>query len=99
MMKNEKKENIKEAIRNGKIVRSLGGFVITTEQSDKLGSDWIVYSLNDIVVKKDYIEQENPVGTSAENPIIYKEGIPLINNAYYSVDGVIKVWMEEWVDW
>ena len=50
-------------------------------------------------VRKDYIEQDNPVGTSAENPIPYSEGVPLINNAYYLVDGVIKVWMEEWVDW
>lgn len=55
--------------------------------------------MNDVEVRKDYIEQENPVGTSAENPIPYSEGVPLINNAYYLVDGVIKVWMEEWVDW
>ena len=40
-----------------------------------------------------------PVGTSAENPIEYADGVPLINNAYYRVDGKIKVYMDGWVDW
>ena len=49
---------------------------------------------------REYSEQENPVGASAENPIPYTEGeTPLINNAFYLVDGAVKVWMEEWVDW
>ena len=39
------------------------------------------------------------VGTSADNPIEYTEGVPLINNAFYRVDGVIKVYMDGWVDW
>ena len=42
---------------------------------------------------KDYVEQAKPVGTSADNPIEYTEGVPLINNAFYRVDGVIKVHM------
>ena len=50
-------------------------------------------------VRKDYVEQENPVGTSADNPIEYTGGVPLINNAFYRVDGVIKVYMDGWVDW
>ena len=45
-----------------------------------------VDAVNDVVVRKDYIEQENPVGTSADNPIEYTEGTPLINNAFYRKD-------------
>ncbi len=98
-MTTEKLSAVKGAVKDGKLVQAAGGITQHTEQSDKLGFDWRVTSVNDVVVRKDYIEQENPVGTSAENPIPYSEGVPLINNAYYLVDGVIKVWMEEWVDW
>lgn len=61
--------------------------------------DWKVYSVNDVVVRKEYIAQTVPVGTSADNPIDYTDGMPLINNAYYRVDGKIKVYMDGWVDW
>ena len=98
-MNSEKMNAIKGAIRDGKMVQAAGGITISTELSDKLGFDWTVYSVNDVVVRKDYIEQENPVGTSAENPIEYAEGVPLINNAYYRKDGKIYVWMGEWVAW
>lgn len=81
------------------LVQTLGGFTYTTTQSDKLGYDWRNTILNDVVVAREYVEQPDALGTSADNPIIYTEGTPLINNAFYSVDGVIKVWMEEWVDW
>lgn len=99
MMTTEKLIAMKGAIRDGKLVQAAGGITVTTEQSDKLGFNWRVTSVNDVAVRKEYIEQENPVGTSAENPIEYAEGVPLIDNAYYRVDGVIKVWMGEWVDW
>lgn len=99
MMKNEKLNLMKEAIRNGKLVQSLGGITETVEQSDKLGYNWVNTTINDVVVKREYVEQENPVGTSADNPIEYVEGIALINNAFYLVDGEIKIWMEEWVNW
>lgn len=99
MMTTEKLNAVKSAVKDGKLVQAAGGIAQHTEQSDKLGFDWKIYSVNDVVVRKDYIEQENPVGTSAENPIEYTEGTPLINNAFYRVDGVIKVWMDEWVDW
>lgn len=99
MMKTEKLDAMKAALKDGKIVQGMGGVVITEEQSDKLGFDWKIVSVNDVVVRREYIEQENPVGTSAENPIVYTEGVPLINNAYYRKDGEIFVWMEEWVKW
>ena len=81
------------------MVQAAGGIAATMQQSDKLGSDWKVYSVNDVVVRKEYIAQAVPVGTSADNPIDYSDGVPLINNAYYRVNGKIKVWMDEWVDW
>ena len=99
MMTTEKLSAVKGAVRDGKLVQAAGGITVTEEQSDKLGFDWKIVSVNDVVVRKEYIEQTTPVGTSAENPIEYADGVPLINNAYYLVDGVIKVWMEEWVDW
>ena len=98
-MNSEKLTAIKGAIKDGKMVQAAGGITISTEQSDKLGFDWTVYSVNDVVVRKEYVAQANPVGTSAENPIEYADGVPLINNAYYRKDGKIYVWMGEWVEW
>lgn len=98
-MKTEKLNAIKGAIKDGKMVQAAGGITVTRGQSDKLGFDWAIYSVNDMIVRKDYIEQADPIGTSADKPIDYSEGVPLINNAYYRVNGKIKVWMDEWVDW
>ena len=99
MMQTEKLNAIKGAITDGKLVRAAGGITQRTEQSDKLGFDWRIFTVNDVDVRKDYVEQANPVGTSADNPIEYTEGVPLINNAFYRVAGVIKVYMDGWVDW
>ena len=98
-MQTEKLNAIKGAIKDGKLVQAAGGIAIATEQSDKLGFNWTVYSVNDVVVRKEYVAQENPVGTSAENPIEYEDGVPLINNAYYRKNGKIYVWMGEWAEW
>ena len=98
-MNSEKLTAIKGAIKDGKMVQAAGGIAIATEQSDKLGFNWTVYSVNDVVVRKEYVAQENPVGTSAENPIEYEDGVPLINNAYYRKNGKIYVWMGEWAEW
>lgn len=92
-------DDLKGAITDGKLVQAAGGITQRMEQSDKLGFDWRIFTVNDVDVRKDYVEQENPVGTSADNPIEYTEGVPLINNAFYRVDGVIKVYMDSWVDW
>ena len=98
-MNSEKLTAIKGAIKDGKMVQAAGGIAIATEQSDKLGFNWTVYSVNDVVVRKEYVAQENPVGTSAENPIEYEDGVPLITTAYYRKNGQIYVWMSEWVEW
>ena len=90
--------DLRQKVIDGEMVQAAGGITIATEQSDKLGYDWKVYTVNDIVVRKDYVAQENPTGT-LENPIVYTEGTPLINNAYYLKDDKLYVWMDEWVEW
>ena len=97
-MNSEKLIAIKGAIKDGKMVQAAGGISVTQEQSDKLGYDWTVYTVNDVAVRKEYVAQTNPTGTK-DNPIEYAEGVPLINNAYYRKDGKICVWMGEWVEW
>ena len=79
-------------------VQALGGIKSETVQSDKLGFDWRNIYVGDVLVRQEYIEQEHPTGT-VDNPIVYAEGVPLINNAYYLKDGALYVWMEEWVAW
>lgn len=94
----EKMNAIKGAIRDGKMVQAAGGISMTRGQSDKIGFDWVTYTVNDMAVCKEYVAQDNPTGTK-ENPIDYAEGVPLINNAYYRKGGKIYVWMGEWVEW
>ena len=79
-------------------VQALGGIKSEKVQSDKIGFDWRNIYVGDVLVRQEYIEQEHPTGT-VDNPIVYAEGVPLINNAYYLKDGVLYVWMEEWVKW
>lgn len=93
-MTREKLEAMAEAIRNGRLVEQAGGIRTETEQSDKLGFDWKNIYVNDILVRREYIEQEHPVGT-ADSPIEWKEGMSLIQNAYYTHEGETRVWMGE----
>ncbi len=79
-------------------VQALGGIKSETVQSDKIGYDWHNIYVGDVLVRQEYVEQEHPTGT-VDNPIVYAEGVPLINNAYYLKDGVLYVWMEDWVKW
>lgn len=100
-MQNEKLALAKEIGEKIRILADL--LTVERTQSDKLGSDWNCVYLgsgsNKQLLRQEYVEQENPVGTSANNPIVYTDGTPLIDNAFYLVDGEIKVWMNEWVDW
>ena len=93
-MTQDKLEKLKAAIKDGKLVQAAGGITEAVMQSDKLGFDWRIYSVNDVVVRKDYVEQEVKAGT-ADNPIAWASGMPLIQNAYYTHGGEIKVWMGE----
>ena len=90
-MTTDKLNQIKKFITDGRMVERAGGISVAVEQSDKLGFDWNIYSVNGIVVRKDYVAQETTMGT-ADNPIVWKDGATAYPNFYYTKDGVRKVW-------
>lgn len=102
-MTETKLTQIKSAIADGKLVQAAGGITSTLTQSDKLGFDWKNIYVNDILVRQEYVEQAVKRGT-ADNPIAWEPDMPLIQNAYYTHGGEIKVWMgaagvkAEWTD-
>lgn len=91
-------EKIKSDHATATTIDECGGLSTTQTQSDKLGYDWINVFVGETLVRQEYVEQENPAGTE-DNPIVYAEGVPLINNAYYLKDGKVYVYMEGWVEW
>lgn len=93
-MTETKLAQMKAAITDGKLVQAAGGITSTVTQSDKLGFDWRNTYVNDILVRQEYIEQAVKYGT-ADNPIVWKTGMSLIQNAYYTNNGETKVWMGE----
>lgn len=93
-MTEAKLAQVKKAITDGKLVQAAGGITTTITQSDKLGYDWKNFFVNDIPVRREYIEQAVKAGTT-DNPIAWKPDMPLIQSAYYTHNGEIKVWMGE----
>lgn len=91
-MTENKLNQIKSAIADGKLVQAAGGIVSTVTQSDKLGFDWKNIYVNDVLVRQEYVEQEIKRGT-ADNPILWESDMQLIQNAYYTHGGETKVWM------
>lgn len=93
-MTEAKLAQVKKAITDGKLVQAAGGITENVTQSDKLGYDWRNIYVNKILVRQVYVEQAVKAGTS-DNPIVWKSGMSLIQNAYYTNNGEIKVWMGE----
>lgn len=93
-MTEAKLAQVKKAITDGKLVQEAGGITTTVTQSDKLGYDWRNIYVNKILVRQEYVEQAVKAGTT-ENPIVWKAGMSLIQNAYYTHNGETKVWMGE----
>lgn len=91
-MTEAKLAQVKKAITDGKLVQAAGGITTTVTQSDKLGYDWRNTYVNKILVRQVYVEQAVKAGT-ADNPIVWKAGMSLIQNAYYTNNGETKVWM------
>lgn len=91
-MTEAKLAQVKKAITDGKLVQSAGGITEDVTQSDKLGYDWRNIYVNKILVRQVYVEQDVKAGT-ADNPIVWAAGMALIQNAYYTHNGEIKVWM------
>ena len=93
-MTTDKLNQIKKSITDGRMVARAGGISVAVEQSDKLGYDWRNIYVNKILVRQVYVEQAVKAGT-ADNPIVWKPGMSLIQNAYYTNNGETKVWMGE----
>lgn len=93
-MTEAKLAQVKKAITDGRLVQAAGGIASTVTQSDKLGFDWKNFFVNDVLVRREYVEQAVKAGT-ADNPIVWKAGMSLIQNAYYTNNGETKVWMGE----
>ena len=93
-MTQDKLEKLKTAIKDGKLVQASGGITENVTQSDKLGYDWSNIYVNKILVRQVYVEQAVKAGT-ADNPIAWEPDMQLIQNAYYTYNGEIKVWMGE----
>lgn len=91
-MTEAKLAQVKKAITDGKLVQAAGGITEDMTQSDKLGYDWRNTYVNKILVRQVYVEQAVKAGTS-DNPIVWKSGMSLIQNAYYTHNGETKVWM------
>ena len=91
-MTEAKLAQVKKAITDGKLVQAAGGITEDVTQSDKLGYDWRNIYVNKILVRQVYVEQAVKAGTS-DNPIVWKSGMSLIQNAYYTHNGETKVWM------
>jgi hypothetical protein len=91
-MTEAKLAQVKKAITDGKLVQAAGGITTTVTQSDKLGFDWKNFFVNDVPVRREYVEQAVKAGT-ADNPIHWQPAMPLIQNAYYTHNGETKVWM------
>lgn len=91
-MTEAKLAQVKKAITDGKLVQAAGGITEDVTQSDKLGFDWKNIYVNKILVRQVYVEQAVKAGT-ADNPIVWKPDMLLIQNAYYAYNGETKVWM------
>lgn len=88
----EYNRSVKRAREIEAIVNDAGGLKRTIIQSDKLGFDWKRTYVNDILVKSEYIAQDNPQGTES-TPIAWEEGMELYQNFFYIHENVRKVWM------
>lgn len=76
----------RKKVVQGEQVEKLGGITEKVEQSDKIGFDWHNYYVGDKLVKSEYVEQDNPIGTQ-NNPFEWTTGMRLILNGYYTYGG------------
>ena len=85
-MKRSEAMAYRNKVVQGETVEKLGGITEKIEQSDKIGFDWHNYYVGDKLVKSEYVEQDNPIGT-ADNPFEWTPGMRLIPNGYYTYGG------------
>lgn len=85
-MKRSEAKAYRNKVIQGEQIEAVGGIKEEFVQSDKIGFDWRNYYVNKILVRSDYVKQENPVGV-ADNPFEWSPGMKLILNGYYTYGG------------
>ena len=85
-MKRSEAKAYRNKVIQGEQIEAVGGIKEEFVQSDKIGFDWRNYYVNKILVRSDYVKQENPVGV-ADNPFEWSPGMKLILNGYYTYNG------------
>ena len=85
MTRNEAKA-LRNTVIQGKMAEVCGGIVQKKEQSDKYGYDLDTYYIGNEIIKKHYVKKNKNKGT-ADNPINYKIGMPVIEKLYYKYKG------------
>ena len=85
MTRNEAKA-LRNTVIQGKMAEVCGGIVKKKEQSDKVGYDLDTYYIGNEIIKKHYVKKNKKKGT-ADNPINYKIGMPVIEKLYYKYKG------------
>ena len=85
MTRNEAKA-LRNTVIQGKMAELCGGIVKKKEQSDKYGYDLDTYYIGNEIIKKHYVKKNKNKGT-ADNPINYKIGMPVIEKLYYKYKG------------
>lgn len=85
-MKRSEAKAYRNKVIQGEQIEAVGGIKEEFVQSDKIGFDWRNYYVNKILVRSDYVKQENPVGV-ADNPFEWSPGMRLILNGYYTYGG------------
>lgn len=85
MTRNEAKA-LRNTVIQGKMAEVCGGIVKKKEQSDKYGYDLDIYYIGNEIIKKHYVKKNKNKGT-ADNPIKYKIGMPVIKKLYYKYKG------------
>ena len=85
MTRNEAKA-LRNTVIQGKMAELCGGIVKKKEKSDKYGYDLDTYYIGNEIIKKHYVKKNKNKGT-ADNPINYKIGMPVIEKLYYKYKG------------
>lgn len=85
-MKRSEAKKYRDKVVQAERLEQLGGMSETIEQSDKIGYDWHCFRIGDVIVNREYVKQENPIGTK-DNPFEWEKGMSLVLNGFYSYKG------------
>lgn len=92
VIKAKEEEELAEKEKATHLAKLVDSVKVTREPSDKLGFDWLVYHLGEMVFLKEYVPSESHQGTE-DDPIPFELGLELIPNAFYLYNEEKWVWM------